>query len=92
LKEIPIQLMNAPRLDLRHTDRSQQVLNALKFFAVASPDAWQVLWESKEVAYRKSAALNSSFGAIAAWLRRGELEPEKLSALHIKIMLLFVMH
>ena len=78
LKEIPIQLMMRRGWISASTDRSQQVLNALKFFAVASPDAWQVLWESKEVAYRKSAALNSSFGAIAAWLRRGELEAREI--------------
>ena len=78
LKEIPIQLMMRRGWIPASIDKSQQVLDALKFFAVASPDAWQALWESKEVAYRKSAALKSNFGAIAAWLRQGELEAREI--------------
>jgi len=78
LKEIPIQQMMHRGWITTSTDESQQVLEALKFFAVASPDAWQALWESKEVAYRKSAALKSNFGAIAAWLRQGELEAREI--------------
>jgi Zn-dependent peptidase ImmA (M78 family) len=50
----------------------------LKFFAVASPGAWRALWESKEVAYRKSTVLKSNFGAIAAWLRQGEIEAREI--------------
>jgi len=78
LKEIQIQLMMRRGWIHASIDKSQQVLDALKFFAVASPDAWQALWESKEVAYRKSAALKSNFGAIAAWLRQGELEAREI--------------
>jgi len=78
LKEIPLQLMMHRGWIPASPDTSQQVLEALKFFAVASPDAWQALWESKEVAYRKSAALKSNFGAIAAWLRQGELEAREI--------------
>jgi len=78
LKEIPIQLMMRRGWIAASSDKPQQVLNALKFFAVASPDAWQALWESKEVAYRKSAALKSNFGAIAAWLRQGEIEAREV--------------
>jgi len=33
---------------------------------------------SKEVAYRKSAALIGSFGAIAAWVTSGELEAREI--------------
>jgi HTH-type transcriptional regulator / antitoxin HigA len=79
LKDIPIQLMMHRGWIPASTEKSQQVLDALKFFAVASPAAWQTLWESKEVAYRKSAALKSNFGAIAAWLRQGELEAREIA-------------
>lgn len=78
LEEIPIQLMMRRGWIATSTDPSQQVLNALRFFAVASPDAWRALWESKEVAYRKSTALKSNFGAIAAWLRQGEIEAREI--------------
>ena len=85
LKEIPLQLMMHRGWIFASPDTSQQVLEALKFFAAASPDAWQALWESKEVAYRKSAALKSNFGAIAAWLRQGELEARRIELLHINL-------
>jgi len=78
LKDIPIQLMMRRGWIPARTEKSQQVLEALKFFGVASPEAWQALWESKEVAYRKSATLKSQFGAIAAWLRQGELEAREI--------------
>jgi HTH-type transcriptional regulator / antitoxin HigA len=78
LKDIPIQLMMRRGWIPASTEKSQQVLDALKFFAVASPAAWQALWESKEVAYRKSTTLKSNFGAIATWLRQGELEAREI--------------
>jgi addiction module HigA family antidote len=78
LEEIPIQQMMRRGWIAASADKPQQVLNALKFFAVASPDAWRALWESKEVAYRKSTVLKSNFGAIAAWLRQGEIEAREI--------------
>jgi len=84
LKEIPIQQMMHRGWITTSTDKSQQVLEALKFFAVASPDAWQALWESKEVAYRKSTTVKSNFGAIAAWLRQGELEAREIECASYK--------
>ncbi len=63
---------------VKGVSKTQQVLEALKFFGVASPDAWRAIWESEIVAYRKSAIFKSDFGAITAWLRQGELEAQKI--------------
>ncbi|HYU73772.1 MAG TPA: HigA family addiction module antitoxin [Ktedonobacteraceae bacterium] len=78
LKEIPIRIMIRRGWIPACTGKSQQVLEALKFFGVASPEAWQAIWESKVIAYRKAAVLKSNFGAVATWLRQGELEAQKI--------------
>lgn len=78
LKEIPIRIMIQRRWIPMFTDKSQQVLEALKFFGVASPEAWRSIWERKVVVYRKSTTVESNFGSVAAWLRRGELEAQEI--------------
>jgi hypothetical protein len=50
----------------------------LGFFGVASPDQWRSLWAGADVAYRKSVVFESDPGAVAAWLRRGELEARRI--------------
>jgi addiction module HigA family antidote len=78
LKEIPVQDMIRLGWIPKAASKSLQVLEVLKFFGVASPDAWQAIWESENVAYHKSTALKNNFGAITAWLREGELEGQKV--------------
>lgn len=78
LEDIPIQIMMRRGWIPTHTDKPQQVLEALKFFGVASPEAWLAIWESKIIAFRKSTPLRSNFGAIATWLRQGEIEAQRI--------------
>lgn len=78
LKEIPIHLMMRRDWIPRCKDKHQQVAEALKFFGVASPDAWRAIWKGNVVVYRKSTAHKSDFGAITVWLRQGELEAQKI--------------
>jgi HTH-type transcriptional regulator/antitoxin HigA len=78
LKEIPIQAMMDQGWIPTCTDESQQVLEALKFYGAASPDAWRAIWENIGVMYRKSATIESNFGAVTAWLRQGELEAQAI--------------
>ena len=58
----------------KQKDKASQVEELLKFFAVASPASWKELWQSTAPAFRKSSSLASQPGAVAAWLRRGEIE------------------
>ena len=46
----------------------------LNFFGVAGMNEWKMIWESSEAAYRRSVAFRSKPTAVAAWLRRGEVE------------------
>jgi HTH-type transcriptional regulator / antitoxin HigA len=60
------------------TPRADRVAVLLRFFGVASTDAWQDLWRAREVAFRRSLHRHGRQGAIAAWLRRGEIEAQAL--------------
>lgn len=53
----------------------------LKFYGVAAPSQWQSLYVDHYVSarYRKSEAHNTTLGALAAWLRMGEIEMRKLN-------------
>jgi HTH-type transcriptional regulator / antitoxin HigA len=55
-------------------DKTLQLQAVLIFFGVASPASWDSLWGSSAPAFRQSPTLTSEPGAIAAWLRKGELE------------------
>jgi HTH-type transcriptional regulator / antitoxin HigA len=78
LKEIPIREMMRRGWIPSCTNKPQQVFEALRFFGVASPEAWRNVWENKDIEHRKSTALKSNFGAVAAWLRQGELQAQEI--------------
>jgi HTH-type transcriptional regulator/antitoxin HigA len=62
------------RRDASGVDRLREVLS---FFKVATPDAWQQVW-ALPTAYRRSQAFDVEYGALASWLRIGEIHAEKL--------------
>ena len=48
------------------------------FFGVAGVNEWKFIWENPQAAYRQSAAFQSKPAAVAAWLRKGEIEALKI--------------
>lgn len=54
------------------------VRDLLHFFGVASPEEWQSCYAGMEVSFRRTREAQSDVGAIAAWLRCGEIEAERL--------------
>ncbi|MCL4440487.1 MAG: HigA family addiction module antitoxin [Firmicutes bacterium] len=54
-------------------DKVEQLKAVLDFFGVASPEAWRNLWTSPQAVFRKSTAFQADPGAVASWLRKGEL-------------------
>ena len=54
------------------------VRDLLHFFGVASPDEWRSVYARMEVAFRRTREEQSDVGAIASWIRCGELEAEKI--------------
>ena len=56
----------------------QQFEIVLSFFAVASPRQWRQVWESPDVSFRMSPSFKDDPGAVAAWLRKGEIEGQRV--------------
>jgi addiction module HigA family antidote len=57
---------------------AENVANALRFFGVASVDAFRDTWGAAVAAFRQSPSFQSNRWAIAAWLRKGEIEAARL--------------
>ena len=56
----------------------ERVRHVLDYFGVASPEAWEELWGQVEVNFRKPPNLTPDIHALAAWLRKGELEAREI--------------
>ncbi len=53
------------------------VQEALRFYGVATVDAWERLWNDPKVAARRSDCFESLPGPASAWIRLGEIEAHK---------------
>lgn len=78
LKSIPVKAMKKLGWICSEETPIDQLRETLRFFAVASPDQWNVLWQSPQAAFRRSPAFESNPGAVAAWLRQGEIEAQQI--------------
>jgi HTH-type transcriptional regulator / antitoxin HigA len=74
LDEVPYNALVERGWVQEQRDKGRQVEELLKFFAVASPSRWKDLWPTTAPAFRQSPSFASKPGAVAAWLRRGEIE------------------
>lgn len=63
------------------SDDASQAAELLNFFGVASPALWEALWRSPLAAFRQSAKLPSNTAAVAAWLRKGEIEAQSIECM-----------
>jgi hypothetical protein len=57
----------------------QQVSACLKFFAVASIDAWRQRYGQPLAVYRTSKSIATQQGALACWLRRAETQAASIT-------------
>jgi addiction module HigA family antidote len=60
-------------------NKGDQVRECLRFFGVATVDAWERQYSDPLVAYRASNKHSKDVGAVAAWLRQGEREAEQIA-------------
>lgn len=58
-------------------DKLSLLYSVLQFFGVGNVTQWEAVWSRPEVAFRKSERFESSTGAVATWLRLGELQAQK---------------
>ncbi len=80
LKTLPIKAMAKKGWIRSFNNKVQQLMEVLNFFGVSSPEHWDKLICNKiQAALRTSPAFEIDSGALAAWLRKGEID-----ARHIK--------
>jgi len=75
LDELPVPDMVRLGWIAAQPSRPQMVSTCLKFFATNNVAAWRQKYSSllENTAYRTSASFDSDSGAVAAWLRQGEI-------------------
>lgn len=78
LKQAPVKAMCQLGWIRCLADEIEQLREVLQFFGVASPDQWQAIWLSPQASFRCSPAFEADPVAVAAWLRRGEFEAQRL--------------
>jgi len=60
------------------SDKVDQLREILNFFGVASPSCWEEVIGEPAAAFRVSTAFEADKGALTAWLRKGEIEAQRL--------------
>jgi addiction module HigA family antidote len=78
LKRIPYREMVAKRWIPACDELAETVQVALAFFGVASPDRWEACWTKFTVSFRRSKLATDELGIVSAWLRKGELDAQKI--------------
>lgn len=78
LKQVPLKPMIQLGWIREDKDAVEQAREALNFFGVATPETYLKTCIEGQLAYRKSKAFESHAAAIAAWLRRGEIEAREI--------------
>lgn len=78
LKRVPVSHMIKHGWIKKFASKTEQLNEVLSFYGVASQNQWQEIWQTHQVAYRQSQAHKANAEAVSAWLRRGELEAQKI--------------
>ena len=79
LEELPVKALIKRGWLQATSDPTNLVSQALGFFGVIDPTVWRHLWLNPKAAFHRSRAFTTSPGAMAAWLRMGELEGQKIA-------------
>jgi HTH-type transcriptional regulator/antitoxin HigA len=74
LAELPIKELVRRGILNADDDKPTQVEKACRFFGVADPKRWRKVWLAPIVSFRQSPTLTADAGAVATWLRLGELK------------------
>ncbi|MGD1084261.1 MAG: HigA family addiction module antitoxin [Verrucomicrobiota bacterium] len=78
LKRIPYKELQEKRWIPACQDLAGTVRVALSFFGVASPERWEACWTKFTVRFRKSKLASDELGIVSSWLRKGELDAQKI--------------
>ncbi len=78
VNKFPLNILKKKEIISNTRDRSIIADELLKFFGVATIDAWDKFYGKLEIAFRKSISYKSSFYSVATWLRLVELIAEDI--------------
>jgi addiction module HigA family antidote len=81
LQRLPVKDMAKKGWIREFKDEVQQIKEVLSFFGVASPAPWErsiIRYRQQQVTFQRSAAFKENPGAVAAWLRKGEIEAQSI--------------
>lgn len=78
LSKIPVRSLEEFGWIERRNASVDRVREVLRFFGVASPAEWNQVFQLPQASFRHSPSFESEAGALAAWLRRGELAAQSI--------------
>ncbi len=78
LKRIPFKEMIEKCWLPAGQSEEEQVGLALAYYGTATPDLWEACWTKFAVNFRKSKVATNELGIVSAWLRKGELDAQKV--------------
>ena len=78
LTKFPINEMIKNKWIRKQKDTILQLKELLSFFSVSSPEEWDTIWMSPNVAYKQSTAFSKKPESNSVWLRRGEIVSQKI--------------
>jgi len=78
LKEIPTAELISREAIQDKSDPPSLLEEVLRFFGVATVDAWRQGWETPQFAFRKSLSFKGKAGAMATWLRLCEIAAQQV--------------
>ena len=82
LQQLPVKELKSagilPNETQSKANKPDFVERCLKFFGVASPEQWQQKYFTMPVAFRRNQNGDADMGAIATWLRLGEVQAEAM--------------
>ena len=78
LDRIPVKEMVKAGWISNYKDSTDTLNAVLTFFGINTPDQWERVWLNPIGAYRQSAVFKKSPEANSVWLRKGEIEAEKI--------------
>lgn len=79
LRKIPVRKMAALGWIEEREDPVGQARELLNFFGIASPDRWRDVFELPQASFRHTGKFESETGSLAAWLRKGTLEGQRIA-------------
>ncbi|MGW3314884.1 ImmA/IrrE family metallo-endopeptidase [Streptomyces fungicidicus] len=79
-KSLPVrELVKRGQVPEEPSDKASRWDQLLAFFGISSLDAWIELYEKPAAAFRQTKAFEAKVGAVAAWLRLGEVAAQAIS-------------